>query len=119
MKYRAALTVLAIVATSLTAGARMKFYSGILGDGHNKPLEGRHTFALTIYSDSTGTTPVWNLTRQVKLKKGKFKLSLSSAPDSLVAGKKVFWLGTSIDGGKEMRPLSPYDPTKKATMCHF
>lgn len=85
-------------------------YQGVISTPEGNPLDASQcSLAVTIYADEAGTQAIWHDTYQTPVAHGVFSIALGSntplpAPQLL---DRPLWLGVTVAGGKEMRPLSP------------
>ncbi len=86
-------------------------YQGLLTSGDGTPLpDGLHTITVTLYGDQAGTQVIWQDSYEAQTTGGLFNLYLGSGAQALPQGKQLnrpLWVGTSVDGGMEMGPLTP------------
>ena len=91
--------------------ARTISYQGMLTDANGAPVtSGLYAITVTLYADKTGSEPVWTDTYHSDVTGGVFNLYLGSGQNPLPEPGELntsLWVGTSINGAKEMRPLTP------------
>lgn len=81
-----------------------------------KPVDGNVTLSITLYSDESGSTPLWSDQFQTLASNGIIDLSLGSnrplpAPDVL---DRVGYIGVAINGQRELRPLTRVSAVPRA-----
>lgn len=115
---RMALRTLILVAISLLLTAPIApaqdvphkiSYQGIIYDatGTAPIANGSHAMKFTLYSDATGTTPKWTNTQGVVTSNGVFSVLLGDSGMALPVPMQLpMWLGVSLEGGAELRPLT-------------
>lgn len=85
-------------------------YQGMLTSNSGSPLpDGTHSVTVTLYTDPAGTIPLWQDRYDAPTSGGVFNLYLGSntplpSPEQM---NRPLWVGTSINGQEEMRPLTP------------
>ena len=110
------LGVLVACLVPLAAGAGDSFFThqGRVLDTLGDPVEGSVAVAVTLYSDSSGTTDVWRQTYSaVAVQDGYYSVHLEgldgeSSPrdlDGVVGAASALWLGVTVGGGAELSPL--------------
>lgn len=107
----ATLTAQAQRANTTTDVPRSISYQGMLTSTDGTPLaDGVHNVLVTLYSDPQGNLPLWQETYQTQVTGGVFSLYLGTdgktLPDAATMNRPL-WIGTSVNNGEEMRPLSP------------
>ena len=76
-----------------------------------------YNVTVRLYSDETGTREVWRGTYPAQTVGGVFNLALGSGENPFPeasAMDKALWMSVQIEGGEEMRPLSPLGATAYA-----
>lgn len=110
-------------AMSQTAGAtggapRTISYQGMITDNEKAALDGVHRITVTLYADENGTTPIWTESYSQTIANGIFNVALGGAgttplPEPSKMDRPI-WVGTRVDGGAELRPLSQLSSTPYA-----
>src|SRR5436190_19719567 len=110
-------------AMSQTAGAtggapRTISYQGVITDKENAAVNGVHRITVTLYADENGATPIWSESYSQTIANGIFNVALGASGTSpLPEPSKLdrpIWVGTRVDDGVEMRPLSQLSSTPYA-----
>jgi len=85
-------------------------YQGLLTDqtGNNPISDGNHVAKFTLYTDAAGTSlPYWTSTFNFITSKGIFNVILGDSGAALPTPLMLpLWLGVSVEGGTELRPLT-------------
>lgn len=84
-------------------------YQGILSSDGKAYADGEYDITVTLYGDRHGTNHVWQYTYTTRVIGGVFNLYLGEGrplPD-LSKMNMPLWIGTSVNGAEEMRPLTP------------
>lgn len=85
-------------------------YQGLLTSHDGTPLaDGNYDVTVTIYADARGSRSVWSQTIPTSVRGGVFNIYLgenSPLPTSDRLNSPL-WIGTSVNGGDEMTPLTP------------
>lgn len=96
--------------TTTTDVPRTISYQGLLSTSDGTTFsDGQYQVTVTLYADQQGTRQVWQNTYSTQVNDGVFNLYLGEGkplPD-LGAMNMPLWIGTSVDGAGEMRPLTP------------
>lgn len=86
-------------------------YQGLLTSTDGVPFaDGEYGITVTLYGDEQGTRPVWRQTCTTQVSGGIFNLYLGTREAPLPGTAEMnapLWVGTSVNGGAEMRPLTP------------
>jgi hypothetical protein len=83
-------------------------YQGKLTDADGNARTGTYSMTFTIYSDESGSNPVWSETHSVQVIDGLFNVLLgrdTALTPSTLNGDR--WLGVQVETDPEMRPLEP------------
>src|SRR5258705_12012723 len=90
-----------------TCISRLISYQGQIKTLENVPISGNHKVSIAFYSDMEGTDIIWKGEYEALVENGLFNILLGSGayplPEKL---DRTIYVGVSIDGSKEMRPLS-------------
>lgn len=89
---------------------RLISYQGLLSSSDGTALpDGTYDITVTMYGDPAGTDVVWRDTYESNVVNGLFNLQLGTkAPlPASNAMNRPIWVGTSVNGADEMRPLTP------------
>lgn len=84
-------------------------YQGSLLNRSGSPVQGQHELSFTLYSDPEGKKVVWKDSYALTVKDGIFSASLGGGAIKLPSPAQLdgqLWLGVSVDGEQEMRPLT-------------
>lgn len=96
--------------TTTTDVPRTISYQGLLSTSDGATFsDGRYQVTVTLYADQQGTRQIWQNTYSTQVNDGVFNLYLGEGkplPD-LSSMNMPLWIGTSVDGAGEMRPLTP------------
>jgi len=86
-------------------------YQGRLADAAGAPLTGTYNMTFRLYTGATGGTPLWSEpwtgSNGVKVSDGLFNVmlgSLTTLPQSAIAGRSQLFLGITVDTDDEMQP---------------
>lgn len=124
MNYRYAwimgVAAIVVAAASVTLSAqstvdvdvpRLISYQGLLTSSNGTALsDGTYEITVRLYADRNGTDIVWEDTYETTVHGGVFNLYLGSASTPLPGTERMnrpLWVGTSVNGGEEMGPLTP------------
>jgi hypothetical protein len=85
-------------------------WQGIISGKEGNKIAGAHLLTVSLYGDDQGTARLWQNTMQTILDStGLFNCTLGAVdnplPDAQAMDRPI-WLGISIDGGLELRPLT-------------
>src|ERR1043165_2490078 len=87
--------------------SRLISYQGQIKTSENLPLNGNHRVSVAFYSNTEGTDLIWKGEYEALVENGLFNILLGSGayplPEKL---DRTIYVGVSIDGSNEMRPLS-------------
>ena len=85
-------------------------YQGVISAAGGNKIAGEHLLTITLYGDDQGTVKLWQNNMQTTLDStGIFNCALGTADNPLPNAQTMdrpIWLGISIDGGIELRPLT-------------
>lgn len=85
-------------------------YQGVLTDQSGSKVAGKHSMMITLYADQSGKTAVWHSSMMCDFHTdGYFNVTLGTPENPLPSPQlldRELWLGVSVDGGTEFRPLS-------------
>lgn len=88
---------------------RIISYQGQVTAADGKAINGTHHITVNFYSDRFGKTYLWQGQYDAEITNGIFNVILGSGkyklPENSVMNRPL-WIGVSVDGGAEMRPLS-------------
>ncbi len=91
-----------------TSSSSTVSYQGILADNGGKLSDGTYDLTVTLYSDPEGHNYVWRDDYSTTITNGLFNVSLGSGtmplPKAAIMDKPL-WVGVSVNGGAELRPL--------------
>jgi len=100
--------------TTLPASAQIPrtiSYQGLLTDASGKPIsDGDHTVTVALYDAETGGSALYTETRTVATSRGIFDAIIGAVtpiPPS-IAFDKLYYLGVSVDGDRELSPRTPF-----------
>jgi len=86
-------------------------YQGRLADAAGAPLTGTYNMTFRLYTGATGGTPLWSEpwtgSNGVKVSDGLFNVmlgSLTTLPQSAIAGRSQLFLGITVGTDDEMQP---------------
>lgn len=85
-------------------------YQGLLSSTDGTPFaDGEYGITITLYGDANGRTPIWNDSYRTQVNDGLFNLYLGEGKPlpGAEAMNRPLWIGTSVNGAPEMRPLTP------------
>ena len=86
-------------------------YQGLLSSSDGTPFaDGQYQITVTLYADGQGNTPVWNDSYTTNVHGGVFNVLIGSGSKALPSSENLntpLWIGTSVNGAPEMRPLTP------------
>lgn len=85
-------------------------YQGLLSSTDGTPFaDGEYGITITLYGDANGRTPIWNDSYRTQVNGGLFNLYLGEGKPlpGAEAMNRPLWIGTSVNGAPEMRPLTP------------
>ncbi len=86
-------------------------YQGVLTDQNGTVFfDGTYQITVRLYSDPNGNTVVWEDTYTAPVSGGIFNLYLGDGNAPLPGSETMntrLWVGTSVNGDAEMRPLTP------------
>jgi hypothetical protein len=84
-------------------------YQGVLTDASGLAVkDGDYDFVATLYSDANGSAALWHDSYHTRVTKGVFNIAIGSGPAPLPSSQvldKPLYLGITINGASEMRPL--------------
>lgn len=99
------------LATSAMAGETLIRHQGRLLDSTGTPISGTQSIRVSLYSDVSGTTPLWRQTfSDANLSQGYYALELSGlSVDGVtdlddIVGADTLFLGIAVNGGEDMLP---------------
>lgn len=105
------LTAIAQTTVSTTDVPRTISYQGLLTSADGTPFaDGTYDVTVTLYGDENGSRQVWRETYSTPVTGGIFNLHLGSGAIPLPTASAMnapLWIGTSVNGAPEMRPLTP------------
>lgn len=86
-------------------------FQGLLTSNDGDPLpDGNYTVTVHLYGDANGTELLWQDAYTTGIRNGIFNIYLGSG-NEILPGSNVLnrplWIGTTVNGGEEMRPLTP------------
>jgi hypothetical protein len=87
-------------------------YQGTLTQNEAPVSDGLHQLTVTLYGDPMGNEALWTDTYATEVKNGIFNIHLGSGkslPDSKTLDRSL-WLGASVNGTEELRPLTRLTP---------
>ncbi|MBD3179755.1 MAG: hypothetical protein GF417_09200 [Candidatus Latescibacteria bacterium] len=83
-------------------------YQGVLTDGAGTVVaDGSYELTLSLYTVSTGGSPVWSCAETVTVTKGIFNAVLGNSCVLDVDFSEQYYLGISVEGGAELTPRTP------------
>ena len=86
-------------------------YQGMLSSSDGTPFaDGQYQITVTLYADGQGSNPVWNDSYTTNVHGGVFNVLIGSGTKALPSSENLntpLWIGTSVNGAPEMRPLTP------------
>jgi hypothetical protein len=90
-------------------------YQGVLTDASGLAVkDGDYDFVAKLYSDANGSAALWHDSYHTRVTKGVFNIAIGSGPAPLPSSQvldKPLYLGITINGASEMRPLTQLSAT--------
>jgi hypothetical protein len=99
---------LSLLASLVQAQQYTISYQGTLNFDSAPVSDGKYQMTITLYSNPMGTEILWTDTYSTEIQKGTFNLLLGAGkplPDVKTLDKQL-WLGVSVDGAPELKPLT-------------
>ena len=86
-------------------------YQGLLTSSDGTPFtDGQYEITVSLYADGRGDNSVWQDSYIADVNGGVFNVLIGSGSKALPSSDKLstpLWIGTSVNGAPEMRPLTP------------
>jgi len=82
-------------------------FQGYLTDSGGTPVDGTVSMVLSIYNASTGGTPLWTETQNVKVNNGTYSVNLGDANPIMLPFDTPYFLGVKVGADAEMTPRTP------------
>lgn len=90
-------------------------YQGYLTDSAGAPVtSAAKTLGFALYSTTSGTTPLWSESQDVKVDKGIYSVALGSANEIILPFDTQYYLGVTVPPDLEMTPRQAFTNTPYA-----